>query len=210
MVRVLKRRIPLTPKLRAERAKKYQVTRYGVWIDPYPEVKGTRPEKMVYSELMKRGIDFQFQLWWRPTFQLESNEWFRPDFFLPGLNMIIEVQGAYWHSKPEQIEKDAFKMALYEMSGIKVVAWWDYDIETRLQSLFDEVPELWTRNKPLRIAPQNESGIDDTLANKAINFKKRKPWTKKAASIKIKKRSKYFNKFKVRKKSGNIRAVKSR
>lgn len=186
MVRVLQRRKPLSPKVRAERAKKYQVSRYGVWIDPFPEVKGTRPEKMVYEELVKRGIPFEFQKWWRPNFELESNEWFRPDFWLPGLNIIIEVQGAYWHSKPDQIESDAFKQALYQMSGIKCIAWWDYDIETRLDSLFSEVPELGWRNNPIVYLPQNLSGIDDTLANKAINVKKRKPWTKTAVRIKIK------------------------
>lgn len=155
MVRVFKRRTPLSPKERALRAKKYQVSRSGVWIDQYPEVKGTKPEKMVFNELMARGIDFEFQRWWRPTFELESNEWYRPDFFLPGLNIIIEVQGAYWHSMADQIEKDAFKMALYQMSGIKVVAWWDYDIETRLKALFDAVPELSWRNSRLNHIPQN-------------------------------------------------------
>lgn len=186
-MRVFKRRTPLSPKERALRAKKQQVSRYGVWIDPYPEVKGTKPEKMVFAELMARGIDFDFQKWWRPNFELESNEWYRPDFYLPGLNMIIEIQGAYFHSKPDQIEADAFKQALYQMSGIKCLAWWDYDIETRLKSLFDENPELGWRNSTLNHIPQNESGIDDTLGMKANNAKKRKPWTKKAASIKIKK-----------------------
>jgi hypothetical protein len=186
MVRVLQRRVPLSPKVRAQRAKKYQVYRYGVWIDPYPEVKGTKPEKMVFAELMARGIDFEFQKWWRPNFALESNEWFRPDFYLPGLNIIIEVQGAYWHSKPDQIEADAFKQALYAMSGIKCITWWDYDIETRLKDLFNAEPQLSWRNSRLNHIPQNESGIDDTLANKAINVKKRKPWTKKAVGNKIK------------------------
>src|SRR5689334_1344272 len=71
------------------------------WVDPFPAVPGTRPEKMVYAQLMFRGFDFQFI----PLFHvnlplLKISKDYRPDFIIPSMKIIIEVQGVYWHSMP--------------------------------------------------------------------------------------------------------------
>ena len=195
MARIINRRKPLSPKELAERAKKYRVTRTFVWIDPYPEIPGTKPEKMVYAELMRRGIPFHFQEWFHivsDIYIIEGDSWYKPDFIIPELKMIIEVQGAYWHTKPDQIEKDSYKYALYEqVMGYKVVLWWDYDIEARLQSLFEGEPGLYFRGKP--IVPVKRSDQQEYADGKAKNgarLSRRKPWTKPAVRIKIKTKSK--------------------
>lgn len=113
------------------------------WIDPFPEVHGTVPEKMVYAELTRNGIpflflnDIHFQI---PEIELDKT--YQADFVIPSLKLIIEVQGAYWHSKPDAIESDAFKFAVYEATGYKVLAWWDYDIIAGVDDLFLQEPLL--------------------------------------------------------------------
>lgn len=116
----------------------------AAWVDPFPEVHGTLPEKMVYAELTRRNIPFLFlndihiQI---PEIQLDK--FYQADFIIPGPpKIIIEVQGAFWHSKPATMDADAYKLALYEVSGYTALAWWDYDILSRLQELFVETPAL--------------------------------------------------------------------
>lgn len=117
--------------------------RKGKWTDPFPSVHGTLPEKMVYAELSRRGIPFLFLNDVRLKFpEIDIIKEFQADFVLPQLKMIIEVQGAYWHSKPKTVESDAIKMAYYQLAGYKVLVWWDYDIMTRLHELFEEVPQF--------------------------------------------------------------------
>lgn len=191
MARLIRRVKPLTTAQKKKRADKYQVSRSGVWIDKYPEVQGTRPEKMIYNELMARGIPFEFQQYIKiEGIDLETDPWYRPDFILREQKIIIEANGAYWHIKDSQVEADAFKYALYEMMGWKVIVWWDYEIEDHLKDLFDKEPALAWRPKPLMFAPPNASGKNDSAGIATINAKKRKPWTKKPVSIKVKKRRK--------------------
>lgn len=115
----------------------------AAWVDPFPEIHGTLPEKMVYAELSRRNIPFLFlndihiQV---PEILLDK--WYQADFIIPSAKIIIEVQGAFWHSKSATIDADAYKLALYEVSGYTALAWWDYDILSRLQELFFEAPAL--------------------------------------------------------------------
>lgn len=113
------------------------------WVDPFPLGFGTLPEKMVYAELTRRNIPFLYLNDMNFVIpEIGFNKWYQADFVIPSLHIIIEVQGAYWHSKPEALEADAFKLAVYESTGWKAFAWWDYDILQRLQDLFFESPEL--------------------------------------------------------------------
>jgi hypothetical protein len=122
---------------RAKRAAGYRVYGYKDWIDPFPTVHGTLPEKMVYAALSSRRIPFLFLNNVNIAIpELELFQTYQADFVIPSLNLIIEVQGAYFHSKPEAIESDAFKFALYQQAGYRVIGWWDYDIMARLPQLF--------------------------------------------------------------------------
>lgn len=125
-----------------------QRVRKGRWIDPFPFVHGTLPEKMVYAELSRRGIPFLFLNDVKLSFpEIDLVKEYQADFVIPHLKIIIEVQGAYWHSKPKTVEADAVKMAYYELAGYRVLAWWDFDIITRLQDLFSNSPELTAATK---------------------------------------------------------------
>lgn len=120
-----------------------QRTRKEQWVDPFPLGFGTLPEKLVYAELTRRNIPFLYLNDIRAQIpEIDFDQWYQADFIIPSLKIIIEVQGAFWHSKPATIDADAYKFAIYQTIGWKPLAWWDYDIESRLQDLFFESPEL--------------------------------------------------------------------
>lgn len=122
---------------------RWRLSRTWTWVDPFPEVHGTLPEKMVYAELSRLGIPFLFLNDLRFQIpEIELDKYYQADFVIPSLKLIIEVQGAYWHSKEKTIEADAFKFAVYELVGYKVLAWWDYDIISRLHELIISEPAL--------------------------------------------------------------------
>lgn len=170
------RKNTLTAQDRLERSQATLV-RTGGWVDPFPEVHGTLPEKMVYAELSRRGIPFLFlndidfaipEIDFKKTYQA--------DFVIPSIKMIIEVQGAYWHSKPEALEADAFKLAVYESTGWKALAWWDYDILEDLSALFFATPELLgisrsalIQGKSAELPVQKRSKVDTSKGIRTLN-----------------------------------------
>lgn len=182
---------PMTIKERRERSKRFRVFRGG-WVDPFPTIMGTVPEKMVYAQLMFRGINFYFQSMLLVNLpDLLISKEYRPDFILPDQKIIIEVQGVYFHSKPDTIESDAYKQALYNMMGYKVLAWWDYDIEANIIDLFIKEPELANLvGKGGRIKTVNDKSIDDLKGLRTTNarrFRAKSPMTKNSKIFKRRK-----------------------
>lgn len=175
------------PRSRQDRAKKANRYRFAhrQWIDPFPTVPGTKPEKMVYAQLMFRGINFQFI----PLFNvnlplLDISKNYRPDFILPDFKIIIEVQGVYWHSKPESMESDAYKQALYNMMGYEVLAWWDYDIENNVVDLFARHPRLsragGSGGRIVSATDQDKIGkVDNSKGIRTVNARRFRPKTPK-------------------------------
>lgn len=148
------------------------------WQDPYPDVQGTVPEKMVFARLMLMQIPFYFQNEIDVKIPIANiYKKYRPDFVLPHAKIIIEVQGSYWHSKPEAIKSDAYKYALYETVGYKVYAWWDYEIERNLDALIAKTPVLnnWKFARGGRIVTSRTKKIDDLKGLRTLNARKRKP-----------------------------------
>jgi len=149
------------------------------WVDPFPEVHGTLPEKMVYAELTRRGIPFLFLNDLRMQIpEIDFDQWYQADFAIPDSKIIIEVQGAFWHSKPETIDADAYKFAVYQTTGWKPVAWWDYDIQGgRLMDLFDEVPELAPRQTSYggasaELPVQRRTKVDTSKGIRTLNSRR--------------------------------------
>lgn len=176
------------------RSKAKQRIFHREWQDPFPTVPGTRPEKMVYAQLVMRRINFQFI----PLFKvnlplLKINKDYRPDFILPDLKIIIEVQGVYWHSKPESMESDAYKQALYNMMGYEVLAWWDYEIEANVVDLFIRHPKLrtyiGTGGRIVKKTDQDQLAkkIDNSAGIRTVN---RRRFRTKTPTVKTSRRSK--------------------
>ncbi len=174
------------------RSKTYRVTGYKRWIDPYPEVHGTRPEKIVYEQLVRRGIKFYFLNDFTYSIpEIDFIKEYQTDFVLPDQKIVIEVQGAYWHSKPESIESDAFKLAVYQSAGWHVIAWWDFDIEEDINKLFRNEPLLSgysyiNNNLNTELAPVSRKKQDTSQGIRTLNAKRalRVSYRKKAVSIK--------------------------
>lgn len=86
--------------------------------------QGTTPEKNVYRALQrlgyKEGEDFFFQ-----SSQLGgrlTRGGVVLDFYLPSLNLAINVQGKYWHlGRPSQLAIDRLQKIALESIGITVI-----------------------------------------------------------------------------------------
>ena len=88
------------------------------FIDYWASVPATYPEKLVFAELARRGVSFYFSyLFGDIPFTPDKEERYRPDFILPDYKVIIEVAGAYWHTRPGMWEYDIVKLGLYEAAG---------------------------------------------------------------------------------------------
>ncbi len=70
------------------------------------------------------------------------------DFFLPDYNLAIEVNGEYWHTRPEQMERDQRKQEALEQAGIALLVLWDTE------------PHLWWKylSEALKTARSLKSG----------------------------------------------------
>jgi G:T-mismatch repair DNA endonuclease (very short patch repair protein) len=118
------------------------------WIDPFPWIQGSSIEKMVMAELVRRGIYFEHTPQRNSLGGFVDPTW-EPDFLLPQYHIWIEIQGAYFHTLPGAVEKDALRFAMIEAAGWKPIFWWEDDIRTRLIEIMDQVPELYRVNRKL-------------------------------------------------------------
>jgi very-short-patch-repair endonuclease len=174
-------------------AKKNRVQGYKRWVDPFPTVRGTLPEKIVYAALVARGIRFNYVN--KIQFNNPDVDFFQeytPDFLLPDQKIIIEVQGLYWHTKTATQEADAFKLAVYEMFGYKALAWWDYEIEQDVNVLFlRDLPGYSVRQREsTEFLATSKFNRDDSAGVKTLNRKRglRLAYRKKPIGIKTKKK----------------------
>jgi very-short-patch-repair endonuclease len=162
---------------RARRAAGYRVSGYKRWIDPFPTIHGTVPEKMVYAALSFRGIRFYFLNNVHIAIpEVDLFQIYQADFILPDQKIIIEVQGSYWHSTPSAIESDAFKYAMYDYAGYKTLPWWDYDILDNLNNLFAQTPELAgfqsSRTGSAELAPLDRTKVDTSQGIRTLNYQR--------------------------------------
>jgi len=169
-----RRRTQLDSAERRRRNRTYSVNRSSAFIDPFPNVQGTLPEKIVFAKLVDLGYHFEFQTYRRFKIpDLRFNKDYRPDFVLPQEKVIIEVQGSYWHSQSKQIEADSFKFAIYQLLGWKVLAWWDYEIYDHLDQLFYDEPRLVKHNRHgKRLTTGREAVRDDSAGIRTLNRKR--------------------------------------
>lgn len=73
----------------------------------------TSIEKIVYQKLLDLGIIFEKQY--------VINDKFVVDVYIPDYNLIIEVDGSYWHSLDRIMKKDKAENAYLKKCGYRVV-----------------------------------------------------------------------------------------
>ena len=187
-------------KERQRRATKQRVIGTKGFVDPFPLGFGTLPEKMVYAALSRRGIPFYYLNDVRFLFpEIDFDQTYQADFVIPSLMIIIEVQGAHWHSMPDTIAADAFKLAVYEQAGYKPLAWWDYDILDNVNNLFAQTPELNQAgtaqfgNVSFELAPGQRSKTDTSIGIRTLNQKRAQQnlYKKKAPTLRTAKSRSY-------------------
>lgn len=82
---------------------------------------------------------------------------FYPDFYLPEHNIILEVQGDYWHSNPrfygegkkplderqkKDQKRDRRKFGYYKHKKIKYYELWGYDLKNNLDNTMSQIKEI--------------------------------------------------------------------
>ena len=93
-----------------------------------PKLFNTKPELKMKIILDENNVEYKFQ------HRLSIGIY---DFYLPSLNILIEVDGAYWHGRLENkpsnieqiIEKDKLKNNFAIQNGYKMIRVWDDEIE---------------------------------------------------------------------------------
>lgn len=182
-----------------QQADRFSIHGLNGFIDPFPLGFGTLPEKILYWALSERNIPFYYLNDIRFQFpEINFDKTFQADFILPTLNIIIEVNGSYWHSMAKTIDEDAFKYAIYQQAGYKILPWWDFDIINDVNLLFLADPQLAKfnviQNKSSELNPMARTKTDTSKGIRTLNKKRgaRLSYRKRPISLKpIKKRKVY-------------------
>ncbi len=101
---------------------------FGVLTRPFIKVKATKPELKLFGILDELDINY------KPD-HLMYNKFF-VDAYIPDKNIILEVDGRYWHSLPKQQLKDKSRDAYLKACGYKVYRFWEDDFDKQKISNF--------------------------------------------------------------------------
>jgi len=157
--------------------------RKPVFQDLFPFIQGSVIEKKVMAELVRRGIYFEHTTQMNRIGGGVPAGW-EADFSFPQYKIWLEVNGEHWHMLPGVPEADALRYATIEAAGWRVLVWWENDVDTRLQWLFDQVTEFtWVDHamqEGYRLTPglpffEGGAGIDHLKGLRTANRNRRKP-----------------------------------
>lgn len=76
----------------------------------------SKVEKKAEELLVRLGLNYQSQ---------QRFGRYIADFVLPDYSLVVEVNGRYWHSSPEQVERDHKKRQVIEGNGMRLLVLWD-------------------------------------------------------------------------------------
>ncbi len=89
------------------------------WIDPFPGIPGTEPEKRIFAALVQHKIFFVFH--GGTPEDVKDFNLGEPDhdidFFLPEYRIIIDPFSPFHHSQLESVARDQRKAALFAAAG---------------------------------------------------------------------------------------------
>ena len=132
-------------RVRRSRAGNRQLKLHKVeWVDPFPWIPGTHPEKLLFAALVRRGIYFRFQDDFpradKRVFPILQDRDFKPDFIVPEWKVIYDPYGDFAHSQPRSFGTygpdgkwvpgaDVWKQVYYESKGYEFIHPWTSAIE---------------------------------------------------------------------------------
>jgi G:T-mismatch repair DNA endonuclease (very short patch repair protein) len=97
----------------------------------------TKPEKAIHGELIKLGVQF--------SSEHLINDKFCVDVFVPDDNLIIYIDGCYWHACPLHFPNnkkpyyDNARVPYLSKCGYNVEIIWEHDIKDRLDEVMKEI-----------------------------------------------------------------------
>lgn len=104
------------------------IVRKAPWVDPFPHIPGTEPEKRIFAALWDRKIFFIFQgqvaELEKGLFVTAKKPYFKPDFVLPEYKVIIDPFSPFHHSLEEAVARDSEKIAMYTALGYRYYHPW--------------------------------------------------------------------------------------
>lgn len=68
------------------------------------------------------------------------------DFYIPSMNLLIEIDGEYWHSKPMQINRDVLKTNAAKNLGYRLLRLSDTDLNFKLIFENTETIDTWSND----------------------------------------------------------------
>ena len=131
------------------------------FYNPYPWMPST--DARVYLELTRRQIPFSYRYFnfVDPYIQQLLPGW-APEFTLRDFKIVILVKGTFFGNIPGVLIKDVLAQVILEQAGWKVLTWWEYDIVTNIDALFQKEPAL--ANPPKHGGQYtNPYGIQDVM-----------------------------------------------
>jgi len=98
----------------------------------------TKIERIVECFLIEKCIEYlkQYKIYFNDNHQKKFKKY---DFYLPNFDLVIEVDGDYWHGNPKiyndlnhtqilNIKNDLFKDNLIELNNLNIIRIWETDI----------------------------------------------------------------------------------
>jgi very-short-patch-repair endonuclease len=100
---------------------------------------GTKPEKQFIEFLTNQNIKFEHQF---PMYT-DNGSWLY-DFYLPTLNLFVEIDGEFWHSTKQSICRDEIKNNIAKKNGITVARITTNNLDFSI--IFLDPDTIWTSN----------------------------------------------------------------
>lgn len=94
----------------------------------------TDTEKILWYRIRNNKLGFKF-------FRQYSVEGYVLDFYCPEKKLAIEIDGGY-HQKPDAKTYDLYRTKYIEAYGIKVIRFWNNDIETNLNKVLIDIKNV--------------------------------------------------------------------
>jgi very-short-patch-repair endonuclease len=155
MKQVTKRNITKKPKIKKSTAPKVKTTKRAVHHQKYGTSK--LEEDFARDFLDKLGLKYVYQ------FETDIGRWF--DFYLPEHNLLIEVDGSYYHSDPRLVKEsemnpmqkhnkrvDKHKDEWALMHGIPLIRIWEKDIRENPNQVMEMLKKrLYIQDKNVEV-----------------------------------------------------------
>jgi hypothetical protein len=119
------------------------------WIDPYPWIPGTVPEKMIFAELVRRHIYFVFHGTPDDFAEADILAFYAPtlhdfDFLLPEWQVVIDPYSEFHHSQPDTVQRDITRRVVLLAQGWKYYTPWAHEVVADAGKVVDQITELHT------------------------------------------------------------------